>query len=95
MQSKKRRFSSWTFKTSTGRVKSIVVADWQSSEESSRDRWGDWTGRPPVVELPVSQLHEFEDQAILANKIADHLNSILQAQEKAIEGEALFQKIIL
>jgi len=40
-------------------------------------------------------LNDQNTQLLLAGKVMDYLNSVLDAQAKAIEGDALFQKIML
>lgn len=55
------------------------------------DSEGDTVTRAPVVEFPISQLHDDHDQKIRAYEYADYMNKIAKATQDAIDQTKLIE----
>lgn len=75
-----------------GKVAKYVVTD--ATKEEMNDNKAKLY-REHLAVFPVSQHNDDETQEANANKLADYLNAVRDAQEKAVVDDALLQKIML
>lgn len=75
-----------------GKVAKYVVTD-ANKDETNRDKQGSF--REHLADFPVSHHNDAETQNANAHKLADYLNAVRDAQDKAVSDDALLQKIML
>jgi hypothetical protein len=86
---------SWTQHTDRrllGKIAEHIVADWNDKTEGDRTASN---YRQEIAVFPVSDRYDSESQLALAIKLTNHLNDVLAAQEKAVNDDALLQRIAL